>query len=272
MKISEVRNNSFYQMPKWLYDPPYNTLSDKAKQIYMFFFDRRKLSEKNKWYDENGDVYIKYKVEKLMEKLQCSNKPIIAAKQELAQMGLIREVRVGVNQANKIYIFGSVESTPQEVKKVHVGSVESTPQEVEKVHRSKTDSIKTNLTRLIEPDGAGGNNLYSIGDTPPPPNDLQIVHDWIVSEFGRLPTPFEIEDLQGFLKDHKKEVIKLAIKECVGNGKPYLKYLSSILRDWKQKGLVTVELVENRPKPKTQSTTSGSVRAVRQVYDDPLPF
>ncbi|MBZ2109923.1 replication initiator protein A [Streptococcus infantis] len=269
MKISEVKNNAFYQMPQWLYDPPYNALSDKAKQIYMFLFDRRTLSIQNKWFDEKGDVFVYFTNEQLMEKLNCSNKPIVQAKKELHDIGLLREVRQGVNKPNRLYISGSVESTRQEVSKVHKGSVESTRQEVSKVHSIKTDNIKTNISRLSEPDGAGDNSLYSIEDAPE--NDLGIVHDWIFSEFGRYPTPFEIEDLKAFLQDHNKEVIKLAIKECVGNGKPYFKYLSSILRDWKQKGLVTVELVENRKNP-TRRTNTGSDRVVFQEYDDPLPF
>ena len=255
MKISEVKNNAFYQMPQWLYEPPYNVLSDKAKQIYMFLFDRRTLSIQNKWFDEKGDVFVYYTNEQLMEKLNCSNKPIIQAKKELHDIGLLREVRQGVNKPNRLYISGSVESTRQEVSKVHT---------------IKTDNIKTNISRLSEPEGAGDNTLYSMEDAPPQ-NDLGIVHDWIFSEFGRYPTPFEIEDLKTFLQDHNKEVIKLAIKECVGNGKPYFKYLSSILRDWKQKGLVTAELVENRQKP-ARRTNTGSDRVVFQEYDDPLPF
>ena len=270
MKISEVKNNAFYQMPQWLYDPPYNALSDKAKQIYMFLFDRRTLSIQNKWFDEKGDVFVYFTNEQLMEKLNCSNKPIVQAKKELHDFGLLREVRQGVNKPNRLYISGSVESTRQEVSKVHEGSVESTRQEVSKVHTIKTDNIKTNISRLSEPDGAGANTLYSI-EGAPAENDLGIVHDWIFSEFGRYPTPFEIEDLKTFLQDHNKEVIKLAIKECVGNGKPYFKYLSSILRDWKQKGLVTAELVENRQKP-ARRTNTGSDRVVFQEYDDPLPF
>ena len=255
MKISEVKNNAFYQMPQWLYESPYNILSDKAKQIYMFLFDRRTLSIQNKWFDEKGDVYVYYTNEQLMEKLNCSKPTIISAKKELADMGLLREFRQGVNKPNRLYISGSKKTLPQEVKKLDT---------------IKTDNIKTNISRLNEPDGAGANTLYSIEDAPAE-NDLGIVHDWIFSEFGRYPTPFEIEDLKDFLQDHNKEVIKLAIKECVGNGKPYFKYLSSILRDWKQKGLVTAELVENRQKP-TRRTNTGSDRVVFQEYDDPLPF
>ena len=257
MKISEVKNNAFYQMPQWLYEPPYNVLSDKAKQIYMFLFDRRTLSIQNKWFDEKGDVFVYFTNEQLMEKLNCSNKPIIQAKKELHDIGLLREVRQGVNKPNRLYISGSVESTRQEVSKIHT---------------IKTDNINTNLSRPSEPEGAGGNSLYSIEDASAE-NDLGIVHDWIFSEFGRYPTPFEIEDLKYFLQDHSKEVIKLAIKECVGNGKPYFKYLESILRDWKQKGLTTVELVENRQKPtRSNSKSKGRLRLSDDGFDPRLGF
>ena len=271
MKISEVKNNAFYQMPQWLYEPPYNVLSDKAKQIYMFLFDRRTLSIQNKWFDDKGDVFVYFTNEQLMAKLNCSKPTIISAKKELADMRLLREVRQGVNKPNRLYISGSKKTLPQEVKKIDSGSKKTLPQEVKKIDTIKTDNINTNLSRLSEPDGAGDNYIDSIKDAPAE-NDLGIVHDWIFSEFGRYPTPFEIEDLKVFLQDHSKEVIKLAIKECVGNGKPYFKYLESILRDWKQKGLVTVELVENRQRPKKQPAYSGSARAVRQEYHGELPF
>ena len=257
MKINEVKNNAFYQMPQWLYEPPCNVLSDKAKQIYMFLFDRRTLSIQNKWFDEKGDVFVYYTNEQLMEKLNCSKPTIISAKKELADIGLLREFRQGVNKPNRLYISGSKKTLPQEVKKLDT---------------IKTDNIKTNISRLSEPDGAGGNTLYSIEDAPAE-NDLGIVHDWIFSEFGRFPTPFEIEDLKAFLQDHNKEVIKLAIKECVGNGKPYFKYLSGILRDWKQKGLTTVELVENRQKPtRSNSKSNGRLRLSDDGFDPRLGF
>ena len=256
MKISEVKNNAFYQMPQWLYDPPYNVLSDKAKQIYMFLFDRRTLSIQNKWFDENGVVFVYFTNEQLMKKLNCSKPTIISAKKELADMGLLIEFRQGVNKPNRLYISGSKKTLLQEVKNIDT---------------IKTDNIKTNISRLNEPDGAGDKTLYSIEDASPQ-NDLGIVHDWIFSEFGRYPTPFEIEDLKSFLQDHSKEVIKLAIKECVGNGKPYFKYLDSVLRDWKQKGLTTVELVENRQKPKRSNRRTGRLTLDDDGYNPRYGF
>ena len=242
MKISEVKNNAFYQFPQWLLDEEYKRLSLRAKVVYMLIFDRRTLSIQNKWHDKNGDVFVYFTNKQFMNLLNCDEKTVIKAKRDLQDIGLLREVQQGVNKPNRLYISGT-------------GKI--TGQELEKVQSIKTNNIKTNISRLSEPDGAGANTLYSIEDATTE-NDLGIVHDWIFSEFGRYPTPFEIEDLKAFLQDHNKEVIKLAIKECVGNGKPYFKYLSSILRDWKQKGLVTAELVENRQKPARSSNKSNS--------------
>ncbi|WP_261128007.1 replication initiator protein A [Streptococcus mitis] len=272
MKINEVKNNVFYQFPQWLLDEEYKRLSLRAKVVYMLIFDRRTLSIQNKWHDKNGDVFVYFTNKQFMNLLNCDEKTVIKAKRDLQDIGLLREVQQGVNKPNRLYISGTGKITGQELEKVQSGTGKITGQELEKVQSIKTDNINTNLSRLSEPDGAGANTLYSIEDAPAE-NDLGIVHDWIFSEFGRYPTPFEIEDLKTFLQDHNKEVIKLAIKECVGNGKPYFKYLESILRDWKQKGLTTVELVENRQKPKRSSGKSSSeLRLSDDGYNPRLGF
>ena len=287
MKINEVKNNAFYQFPQWLLDDEYKSLSLRAKVMYMLIFDRRTLSIQNKWHDKNGDVFVYFTNQQFMDLLNCNEKTVIKAKKELQDFELIKEERQGVNKPNRLYIsgtvkntgqeleklqYGTVKNTGQELEKLQYGTVKNTGQELEKLQSIKTDNINTNLSRLSELDGAGANTLESIEDAPAQ-NDLGIVHDWIFSEFGRYPTPFEIEDLKYFLQDHSKEVIKLAIKECVGNGKPYFKYLSSILRDWKQKGLTTAELVENRQKPSRSSGKSnGRLKLSDDGFDPRLGF
>ena len=271
MKISEVKNNAFYQFPQWLLDEEYKYLSLRAKVMYMLIFDRRTLSVQNEWHDKNGDVFVYFTNQQFMDLLNCNEKTVIRAKKELQDFGLIKEERQGVNKPNRLYISGTVKNTGQELQKIQSGTVKNTGQELQKIQSIKTNNIKTNISRLNEPDGAGDKTLYSIEDASPQ-NDLGIVHDWIFSEFGRYPTPFEIEDLKSFLQDHSKEVIKLAIKECVGNGKPYFKYLDSILRDWKQKGLTTVELVENRQKPKRSNRRTGRLTLDEDGYNPRYGF
>ena len=149
IKKSEVTGFlSFFKFPKpFIYDEKYKALSNNAKMLYMLLFDRLELSLKNGWHDKEGNVFQYYTNEQLMIDLNCnSNKTIIKIKKELKDAGLMTEVRQGMNLPNRIYLDalnGSVESTFQEVQKVHNGSVENTLSEVQKVHTIKTENTKT---------------------------------------------------------------------------------------------------------------------------------
>ena len=149
IKKSEVTGFlSFFKFPKpFIYDEKYKKLSNNAKLLYMLLFDRLELSLKNGWHDKDGNVFQYYTNEQLMIDLNCnSNNTIIKIKKELKDAGLMTEVRQGMNLPNRIYLDalnGSVESTFQEVQKVHHGSVENTLSEVQKVHTIKTENTKT---------------------------------------------------------------------------------------------------------------------------------
>ncbi|HET1798027.1 TPA: conserved phage C-terminal domain-containing protein [Streptococcus pneumoniae] len=149
IKKSEVTGFlAFFKFPKpFIYDEKYKKLSNNAKLLYMLLFDRLELSLKNGWHDKDGNVFQYYTNEQLMIDLNCnSNKTIIKIKKELKDAGLMTEVRQGMNLPNRIYLDvlnGSVESTFQEVQKVHIGSVENTLSEVQKVHTIKTENTKT---------------------------------------------------------------------------------------------------------------------------------
>lgn len=155
IKKSEVTGFlSFFKFPKpFIYDEKYKTLSNNAKMLYMLLFDRLELSLKNGWHDKEGNVFQYYTNEQLMIDLNCnSNKTIIKIKKELKDAGLMTEVRQGMNLPNRIYLDalnGSVESTFQEVQKVHIGSVENTLSEVQKVHTIKTENTKTDNNNNI---------------------------------------------------------------------------------------------------------------------------
>lgn len=62
-------------------------------------------------------------------------------------------------------------------------------------------------------------------------------------EFGRPLSPFEIETINVWLdEDHlAPSLIKAGLRESVLMGKLNFKYIDRILRNWKQKGIQTVE-------------------------------
>ncbi|WP_203263632.1 replication initiator protein A [Streptococcus uberis] len=241
MYIDEVKNNQFYQFPQWLLKEPYNVLSDKAKLIYMLLFDRRSLSLQNKWFDENGKVYMYYTNEQLADVLKCSNKTIVKAKKELQEVNLLQEVRQGINKPNRLYINGSVETTLQEVSILPYGSVETTLQEVSKVHTINTNNIKTNISRLnnqdlVPPNQTTTNNLYSIAET----------------EFCRLLSPMEIETIDKMTKENNPMLVEEAIKIARLGGKNNLKYVDGILRNWRDNNITTIEQVRSKNNRKSK--------------------
>ena len=264
MKVDEVRNNAFYQMPQWLYEAPYNVLSDKAKQIYMFLFDRRTLSIQNKWFDEKGDVFVYFTNEQLMEKLNCSKPTIISAKKELADMGLLREFRQGVNKPNRLYISGSKKTLLQEVKNIDHGSKKTLLQEVKNIDPIKTEYIKTEYIKT--------DNINYKEDEKK--SLSQIIKSTSVKINER-----QIQQIQEYigLDNMTVEMIDYAIQLTEDAGAESFNYLNKILKSWKDKGLTSLDEAKNETigfRESKNMTPKSRVEgnSVIQMYDDPLPF
>lgn len=62
-------------------------------------------------------------------------------------------------------------------------------------------------------------------------------------EFARLLSPFEIEMINSWIDEDRflPSLIKAALREAVLMGKLNFKYIDRILREWKKKGVQTVE-------------------------------
>lgn len=275
MKIDEVKRNVFYQFPQWLLEEEYKEMSLRAKIIYMLVFDRRSLSIKNNWHDTNGDVFIYFTNQQLIDLLGCTEKTIISAKKELEEFGLIREERQGISKPNRIYIFVPSQNYSPELEKLQYGTVKNTVQELEKLQTIKTNNINTNYTNTDNINGStvgGGNTLYSkakkISQEPTTTtNELEIFNDLLFENFGSYPSPLQIDDMRYMLEEHSLGVIKLAIKECVDYAKPNMSYMRTVLRNWKKAGLNTPELVKNRVKPRS---ARGKVTMLDDGYDPKL--
>ena len=251
-------------MPQWIYEEPYNALSDKAKQIYMFLFDRRTLSIQNKWFDENGNVFVYFTNEQLMEKLNCSNKPIIQAKKELSDYGLIKEVRQGVNKPNRLYILGSVESTQRKCRKYTSGSVESTRQEVSKVHTINTNNIKTEYIKT--------DNINYKEDEKK--SLSQIIKSTSVKINDR-----QIQQIQEYigLNNMTVDMIEYAIQLTEDAGAESFNYLNKILKSWKDKGLTSLDEAKEETSGFRDSKNSASKtrivgNTIEHEYQGELPF
>ena len=85
-------------------DEKYRHLSEKAKIVFTICLSKAELSMKNGWIDKYGKVFIYYKIEKIMEELNCSNKTALNIVKELEEVGLIEKYRQGLGKPNKIYV------------------------------------------------------------------------------------------------------------------------------------------------------------------------
>ena len=249
MKINEVKNNTFYQFPQWLLDEDFKELSLRSKIVYMLIFDRRSYSMKNNWYDKNGDVYVYFPIEEFMKVLSCSRQSIVNAKKELVEIGLIKEVRQGVNKPNRLYINGSLENRPQDVQKLDAGSLENRPQDVQKLDGIKTKYIKTNITNINDDDR---------------PQKLENIQSGTIAQTLRS-RGFKLDQIQFqqlfdyiALDGMKIELVQLAISKSADNEARNFRYLKSILDNWRKNGVTTVEEAEqadekykSSKKPKT---------------------
>ena len=265
MHINEVRNNKFYQFPQWLLEEPYSNLSHRAMLMYMLLWDRRGLSEKNGWHDENGKVYVYFTNEQFMETLGTkSNKTIVEAKKELHKIGLLEEVQQGVNKPNRLYINGSVKITRQDVQNLHHGSVKNTRQDVQKLHGINTNIINTNISNITTTNSEQNPLEKTTTDTN--------IYDYYQQRIGVLDG-YQYEKLRDYLNIDKLEpgLVKKAIDRGADNSKRNFGYINTILKNWAQNGILTVVQQEEEQR-QFEDSKGNKQKSNDWVPDYPAPF
>lgn len=119
-KITETLEYMFYQVPMELFfNTNYkNNLSLEAKMLYGLLLSQLTLSIKNNWQDENGDVYTREKVQKM---LNISDKTATKAFKQLNKCKLIYEKKQGQTKPNLIYV-GKIkhdDTIPNMIRKIY---------------------------------------------------------------------------------------------------------------------------------------------------------
>lgn len=174
--IYEKAKQRFLMLPAGLvYGSLYKTLSADAKFAWTILNDRSKLSAKNGWYDENGDIYFVFSIDTLKEILQVSKPTVIKIKKELEEYGLLEQRRMGLTRANRLYIFepvlleedyrliqknesysNPIENTSENVdftlksKFFTSRSKNSLPHEVKEIYSNNTNINNTNINNKNE--------------------------------------------------------------------------------------------------------------------------
>ena len=298
--LNDITNHEeFYKLPRELVKhDKFGELSSNAKILYALMRDRLTLSIKNNW--TIGIVpYIHYSIDETKSDLNVARATAVKAKKELLEIGLI-ETRKVFNGSDVIFVnkitdilekmksskteptevqklnYESSKTEPTEVQKLNYESSKTEPTEVQKLNSNHTYYNHTNYNHTeIEPSGSttvGGNTLFSKAkkDKPASPataTPLGEFNQLILENFGKQPSPLQVDEMRYLVEEHKMEVLRLAVKEAVDNGKPYFAYLNGILNHWKHEGLTTAELIRNRVKPRGKS---GKITMLDDGYDPKL--
>lgn len=79
------------------------------------------------------------------------------------------------------------------------------------------------------------------------------------SEFRRLLSGFEIEDINHLLNENDVDLVKEALRISVSSGKPNVKYIGGILRNWQLNQITTVEQVHQSQKQHQEKKSGKEV-------------
>lgn len=105
-RLSDVVDEQFLRLPlSLLANPKYRRMSLEAKFVYSLLLNRLSLSQKNRWINDDNEVYLIYTREEVADTLNISYKKSIAAFKELIENGLLFEQRQGRGYPNLLYVL-----------------------------------------------------------------------------------------------------------------------------------------------------------------------
>ena len=92
----EADKYQFYKVPQLLFtDDKFIELSCESKLLYGILLDRCGLSRKNKWFDNDGKIYVFLRQDEACEKLRIGKDKAIKTFNELEKIGLILRKKQG---------------------------------------------------------------------------------------------------------------------------------------------------------------------------------
>ena len=80
------------------------------------------------------------------------------------------------------------------------------------------------------------------------------------SEFRRLLSGFEIEEINHLLNENDSGLVKEALRTAITSGKPNVSYIGGILRNWRQNQVTTIEQVRQSEKQHKEKKSGQEVK------------
>ncbi|WP_069988277.1 replication initiator protein A [Massilioclostridium coli] len=199
-------------------------ISQTAKLLYSLLLDRSTLSQKNKWQDDKGRIYIIYPIAEIAEILDKGSTTIKGALNELDMAGLLERERGGFSVPNRLYVKVPRVPQVQFSDQLMAGKPTLTEPENRPTDGQKTDLMmvgkpspnQTTINKLTESQTMGAS-----GEPPAP--------------YGRYRNIFLSEAEYAELKEDYPDRLERFIEEMsrylAASGKSYQNYAAA-LRIW----------------------------------------
>jgi len=138
--LDEVQRNTFYQMPKFLFEEEFDGISSEAIVLYSLLRDRHDLSTKNHWVNENDEIYMLFTRGELCKLLRKTEPTVLKAMNNLKKLNLVEEERQGLGRPNKIYLLTVTSLDNSKNQKVFGSGTEKSLGQTQKVFGSGTEN------------------------------------------------------------------------------------------------------------------------------------
>ena len=172
---AEVQRNTFYQMPKFLFEDEFKGLSNDARVLYSLLRERHELSLKNHWLNENDEVYLIFSRENMCEMLNLSEKTVTKAMNDLKKHKLIDVQRRGQGKTNLIYLLTTENLDFTKKGKISPSRQGEFPlQGRENFPTNKTNINKTDMSQSQSQSQVKTGKKITISDTKD--NDMTMTH------------------------------------------------------------------------------------------------
>ncbi|MCQ9628414.1 replication initiator protein A [Cetobacterium somerae] len=242
IKKEDLENINFYKTPKWLFNLLLEgKITPGAYCLYMLMYDRTRLSSKNNWIDEEGEVFIIYSWDSMREDRKVkSNTQIKRDLDKLYELGLL-QVKRRYRDSNLYYL--NIYSGKEESEIIQ--NVESNSEEKVELHKMcESDYTKcvSEITQFVEANknNFNKNNLiitttnkdninYKDQDTNQPEKvssssfekNIKEIKSYLLENIKDIPTckniMFLVENI-GLSLERIKEVVNYATKSQKGIG------------------------------------------------------
>lgn len=298
-KICDIDNEQcMYLLPASLItDSFYRKMSSNAKLAYVLLRDRMRLSQKNKWADEEtNDVFLYFKQEELQDTLNISHSTCNKVIKELINFGLIDVVRQGLQKPNKIYIrklqnhtsrsmkmnSRSMKMKLPEVRKIDTGSIKSALPEVRKSDSNNTEYSNTKFSNTENNSKRAAANAADVSDfdkihtsaAQKMTQELTLVVNAFQNNIHLISSEIEKDTLVNLVNTYSTQWVLEAIKEAAKSSGKTVKYIESILKRWSTLNSNQPWLIKktqnqyNKQYNKAEATRQAAKDAVTELLEE----